>query len=104
MTILKTTARETSRGLEHNDHNGNENVEKPHFLINFFDVYCTKEAIAEGIAEGNSSNATKRKKKTLKSALQIMGLFSFVKARKKSRQFIRDKKPSFVARKVSSCT
>ena len=72
VTILKTTARETSRGLEHNDHNGNENVEKPHFLINFFDVYCTKE-------------------KTLKSALQIMVLFNFVKARKKSRQFIRDK-------------
>ena len=43
MTILKTTARETSRGLEHNDDNGNENFEKPHFLINFFDVYCTKE-------------------------------------------------------------
>ena len=60
------------------------------FLINFFDVYCTKEAIAEGIAEGNSSNATKRKKKTLKSALQIMVLFNFVKARKKSCQFIRD--------------
>ena len=51
----------------------------------------TKEAIAEKIAEGNSSNPTKGKRKTLKSALQIMVLFNYIKAREKSRQFIRDK-------------